>query len=133
MKKILVVDDRMEVLKAIGDFLDKNGFIIYLSDSVEKALSLCEEMNFDLVVSDFDLGEASGIELINKIREGQPRIKSILMSGSFKFYKESIEMEEIDAFLQKPFEVKELKKLIKMGIATLLKNELYAFRTILLL
>ncbi len=113
MKKILIVDDRMEVLKMIGRFLDKKRFAVYLSDSVEKALSLSNEIKFDLVISDFDLGKNSGIELINKIRETQPRIKTILMSGSFKFGEEMSEMEGIDAFLQKPFEVKELKKLIK--------------------
>jgi len=113
MKKILIVDDRTEMLKMIGRFLDKKCFVVCLSNSVEKALSLCEEMKFDLVVSDFDLGEISGIELINKIRERQPKIKTILMSGSFNFDEEMLKTEGIDAFLQKPFEVKELKALIK--------------------
>ena len=54
MKKILIVDDRMEVLKMIGRFLDKKRFVVYLSDSAEEALSLCGEINFDLVISDFD-------------------------------------------------------------------------------
>jgi len=113
MKKILVVDDRVEVLKAIGGFLIRNGFVVYLSDSVEKALSLCGKMNFDMVVSDFDLGETSGIELIKKIRKEHPQIKAILMSGSFDFDEKMLERGEIDAFLQKPFEVNELEKLIK--------------------
>jgi DNA-binding NtrC family response regulator len=113
MKKILVVDDRVEVLKAIGGSLVQNGFVVYLSDSVEKALGLCRKMKFDMVVSDFDLGEISGVELINKIREKQPQIKAILMAGSFDFDRKMLERGEIDAFLQKPFEVKELETLIK--------------------
>ena len=113
MKKILIVDDRTEVLKMVGRFLDKKRFVVCLSDSVKEALSLCRKANFDIVISDFDLGEASGIELINKIRKIQPRIKTILMSGSFNFDREMLERGEIDAFLQKPFEVKELKILIK--------------------
>ncbi len=113
MKKILIVDDRMEVLKMIGRFLDKKRFAAYLSDSVEKALRLCEETKFDLVISDFDLGKYSGIELINKIRKRYPKIKTILMSGSFMFDEEMLRIERIDAFLQKPFEVKELRELIK--------------------
>ncbi len=113
MKKILVVDDRVEVLRVIGGSLIQNGFVVYLSNSVEKALSLCEEMKFDMVVSDFDLGEISGLELIKRIRKRYPRIKTILMSGSFDFDRKMLERGEIDAFLQKPFEVKELEKLIK--------------------
>lgn len=113
MKKILIVDDRMEVLKMLGRFLDKKRFAVYLSASVEKALSLCNKVKFDLVLSDFDLGRNSGIELINKIRKRHPKIKTILMSGSFRFDKEMLRIERIDAFLQKPFEVKELRNLIK--------------------
>jgi len=113
MKKILIVDDRIEVLKMLGRFLDRKCFSVHLSDSLEKALRLCEEIKFDLVLSDFDLGKISGIELINKIRKIQPRIKTILMSGSFMFDEEMLRIERIDAFLQKPFEVKELKSLIE--------------------
>jgi len=113
MKKILIVDDRMEVLKLIGRFLDKKRFVVYLSDSSEKALSLCEETKFDLVISDFDLDEGTGIELIDKIKKRYPKIKTILMSGNFSFDEEMIKTERIDAFLQKPFEVKELRTLIE--------------------
>ena len=113
MKKILIVDDRMEILKMIGRFLDKKRFVVCLSDSVEKALKLCEDTKFDLVLSDFDLGKTSGIELINDIRKMQPKIKTVLMSGSFKFDEEILKTERIDAFLQKPFEVKELENLIE--------------------
>jgi len=101
------------VLKLVGRFLDKKRFVVYLSDSSEKALSLCEETKFDLVLSDFDLGENIGIELINKIRKRYPRIKTILMSGSFRFDKEMLKIERIDAFLEKPFDAEELREVIE--------------------
>jgi len=101
------------VLKLVGRFLDKKRFVVYLSDSSEKALSLCEETKFDLVISDFDLGENTGIELINKIRKRYPRIKTILMSGSFRFDKEMLKIERIDAFLEKPFDAEELREVIE--------------------
>jgi DNA-binding NtrC family response regulator len=113
MKKILIVDDRMEVLKLIGRFLDKKRFVVYLSDSSEKALRLCREKRFDLVISDFDLDEGTGIELIDKIKKRCPEIKTILMSGSFRFDKEMLRIERIDAFLEKPFDAKELESLIR--------------------
>ena len=113
MKKILIVDDKTEVLKMVGRFPDKRLFTVYLSDSTEKALGLCKTNNFDLVLSDFDLGENSGIELLNEIKEFLPRTKTILMSGSFTFEEEILKAEGIDAFLQKPFEAKEVRNLIK--------------------
>jgi DNA-binding NtrC family response regulator len=97
----------------IGRFPDKRCFAVYLSDSTEKALGLCKTTKFDLVLTDFDLGENSGIELLNEIKETKPKTKTILMSGSFTFEEEILKAEGIDAFLQKPFEVKELRNLIK--------------------
>ena len=113
MKKILVVDDRIGVLKIIGRFLCGKNFDVYLSDSPGKALRLCHEKRFDLVISDFDLNEGTGIELIYKIRKSQPKIKTILMSGNFSFDEEMIKTERIDAFLRKPFDGEELREVIR--------------------
>lgn len=110
MYNVLVVDDRTEVLEVIERFLDKKGFVVYLSNTEEKALRLCKVIKFDLVISDFELEEASGVDLLNKIKKKQYRIKTILMSGSFKPDEERI---EIDAFLQKPFESAELESAIR--------------------
>ena len=74
MKNILIVDDKTEVLKMVGRFPDKRCFAVYLSDSVDKALGLCNKVNFDLVLSDFDLGEGSGIDLLSEIKEAQPEV-----------------------------------------------------------
>jgi len=112
MKKILVVDDRVGVLKIIGRFLCGKNLDVSLSDSPGKALRLCERMRFDLVISDFDLGEGTGIELICKIRKTQPKIKTILMSGNFNFDEEMIKTERIDAFLRKPFDAEKLREVI---------------------
>jgi len=112
MKKILIVDDSLVILKAIGGFLAEKGFSVYMSDSMEKALNLSDKKKFDLVVSDFNLRGGSGIELINKIREVQPKTKVILTSGNFDFDNGILKTQKIDAFLQKPFEVTELETLI---------------------
>jgi len=113
IKKILIVDDSLVILKAIGSFLAEKGFSVYMSDSMEKALNLSGEKKFDLVISDSHLRGGSGITLIKKIREAQPKIKVILMSGNFDFGNGILKTQKIDAFLQKPFEVMELKNLIK--------------------
>jgi DNA-binding NtrC family response regulator len=79
---------------------------------MEKALNLSGKQDFDLIVSDSHLTGGSGIELINKIKEIKPKIKSILTSGDFNFDNGILKKQKIDAFLQKPFEVTELESLI---------------------
>lgn len=111
--KVLIVDDSLVVLKVIGRFLAENGFSVYMSDSAEKALNLAEKTNFDLVVADFNLRAGSGIQLIDKIKKSHPKVKSILTSGHFDFNDKLLKRQNIDAFLQKPFEGKELESLIK--------------------
>lgn len=113
IKKILIVDDSLVILKAIGSFLAEKGFSVYMSDSMEKALNLSGEKKFDLVISDSHLRGGSGITLIKKIREAQPKIKVILMSGNFDFGNGILKTQKIDAFLQKPFDLKELEVLIE--------------------
>jgi two-component system response regulator AtoC len=112
MNKILVIDDSLVILKALGGFLAERGFSVYMSDSIEKALTLSNEESFDLVVADSHLKGGSGIELINKIKKAQPKIKTIIMSGNFDFKDKGLKTDSFDAFLQKPFEGKELEALI---------------------
>jgi DNA-binding NtrC family response regulator len=112
MNKILIVDDSLVILKAIGGFLAEKGFSVYMSDSKEKALNLSTEESFDLIVADSHLKGGSGIELISKIKKAQPKIKTIVMSGNFDFKDKGLKMNYFDAFLQKPFEIKELEALI---------------------
>ncbi len=113
MKKILIVDDSVVILKVIGSFLAEKGFSVYMCDSMEKALNLSDKKKFDLVISDSNLRGGSGIELINKIRAEQPKIKVVLMSGNFDFDNGILKTQKIDAFLQKPFDLKELEVLIE--------------------
>jgi len=113
MKKILVVDDRIEILEVIECMLKKQGFIVYTSSTGKKALYLCRNTEFDLVISDFVLQETTGVILLNKIRKEQPQVKTILMSGIFNPGKEEIEILGIDDFLKKPFGIEKLKSSIK--------------------
>lgn len=112
MKKILIVDDSVVILKVIGSFLAEKGFSVFMSDSMKKALKLSGKQDFDLIVSDSHLSGGSGIELINKIKEIKPKIKSILTSGDFNFDNGILQKQKIDAFLQKPFDVNDLESLI---------------------
>ena len=113
MKNILVIDDRLEILKIVESMLKGKEFIIYKASGGEKALLLSEKIKFDLVISDLRLNETTGIIILERIKKKQPEIKTILMSGSFFPDKEEIRKFGINAFLQKPFEGKELETIIR--------------------
>ena len=82
-RKIIVIDDELYILQALKIILDKVGADIYCFSNVEKALSMLAEETFDLIISDFNLKQKiNGIDLIAKVKNVQPTIKAIIISGS---------------------------------------------------
>lgn len=101
------------MLKIKSGLLLKEGFVFYLCDSVDEALSLCDKVNFDMVVAEFYLWKNLGKEFIGKLKERSPKVKIVLTSENFEFNEEMFSIKRVDAFLQKPFKVRNLKILIE--------------------
>lgn len=75
--KLLVVDDSKVVRKQLTNTLKKAGFIIVLAEDGRDALNKLQEDNtFDLVVTDLEMPNVNGHELIKAIHE-DPNLKSI--------------------------------------------------------
>ncbi|MBU5614980.1 ATP-binding protein [Geomonas azotofigens] len=107
--KILVVEDE----KAVRDFLESalqdQGYSVVSVGSGPEALEACAGTSFDLMVSDVIMPGMSGPELYRVIREQQPRLKVMFISG---YPARSASLQDIlqwDApFLAKPFSAKVL-------------------------
>ena len=118
---VLIVDDSPVMCRFLGLFLEKKFEVISYTDSLE-ALALIESgFEPDLVVTDLNMPNLSGIELIGAIREILPLVPVLVVSG----VKESIERIKAlhagaDDFLTKPFHPAELElrvsKLIEKGV-----------------
>jgi two-component system, cell cycle sensor histidine kinase and response regulator CckA len=70
------------------------------------ALELCErpELRIDMLISDVVMPEMSGIELAHKLRDSQPQMRVLLMSGySGLAIARQGELDTDIPFLQKPF------------------------------
>lgn len=109
MANILVVDDEVDVLEALARALRLSGHRVSKAQDAETALKLCEDHSFDVVVLDYIMPSISGIELLNKIRDFQPTIRSVIVSGKIDTQlSEDAVVEELrdrieaDAYLHKP-------------------------------
>lgn len=70
--KILVVDDLLQARRVIKKLLTKIGFEdVCEADGVEKALWVVKEQPVDLIISDLNLKDGTGLELIQKLRAEQ--------------------------------------------------------------
>lgn len=83
MKRILFVDDEVQILESIQDNLRKlrDRWEMVFVDSAKAALAELEKQPFDIVVSDMQMPVTDGATLLGAIRERYPRTVRLILSG----------------------------------------------------
>ena len=106
IKRILVVDDDVAMKTLLLDFLQRQGYSVTATSSVEGALSYLNSLpthqSPNLVVSDVKMGIASGIDLAKKLSTERPLLPVILFSV-FEGHKKEALKNGASKFLRKPF------------------------------
>mgnify|MGYP000274162351 CR=1 FL=1 len=79
--QILVVDDDIFVREMISDILESLGFTIYQAEHGKEALSYLEQNNMiNLIVSDLNMPEMNGLELVDAVRQFNGDIPIIILT-----------------------------------------------------
>src|SRR5258706_11768809 len=78
---ILVVDDDLGVCQSLAELLRHQGCTAVIATSALDALRITAEQNFDLVVSDVVMPDMDGYDLYMELKERQPTLPVILMTG----------------------------------------------------
>jgi len=80
--RLLVVEDHHDTLETLQQLLKRRGYAVRTAGSVEQALQVAEDYEFDLLVSDIGLPDGRGTELLERLekRSGHPYL-AIAMSG----------------------------------------------------
>ncbi|HMA64182.1 MAG: response regulator [Fibrobacterota bacterium] len=80
---ILVVDDEFEIREMISDYLrDEEGYTVFDAESGAKALDvLANNSHIDMVLSDINMPEMKGFDLLKEVKERYPSIKRILITA----------------------------------------------------
>jgi DNA-binding response OmpR family regulator len=114
MPRVLVVDDQSDVRAMIGIVLRIHHFETVEADSAAAGLKAFEQFGFDLAIVDVFLHGSSGIELIEKMRERNPELPVVAISGmtTLDFVAESPDLSDV-VCLQKPFRPNELMRAIE--------------------
>ncbi len=120
--KILVVEDEFGLHEIFREIFRMEGYDVRIATNGLNGFELYNKFNPDLVFTDIIMPEMDGLELVGKIREIDPRIKVIYMSGFFgmKNVKERIR-EEIEKYgyltLSKPFKLSYMLEVVKDYLA----------------
>jgi len=80
-KTILVVDDQIDIRELLYDMLTKKGYKVIATHNGAEALNLVKEKNPDLVLMDFSMPDATGVEVLNSIRSFNQKIKVVMLTG----------------------------------------------------
>lgn len=120
--KILIVDDLIESLKIIVLHLQRSNpeYTLYQTNSGVKAISIAKKVFPDLIITDWDMPEINGIELIRKINEieSTKNIPIIVASGimiTSENLRLALEAGAVD-FIRKPIDPIELQARINSAL-----------------
>lgn len=118
MNRILLVDDEQNVLNALQREL-KDDYEIEAFTCPVEALLRCNNVSFDLVISDYKMPAMNGIQLLKKFVNFQPDAGRILLSGQADIdaLVSAINETHIYRFLSKPWDKIELKNSIEQALA----------------
>ena len=106
---ILVVEDDPEQRQLIVDILTSASYHVSAADSVEQAILALKSTTFDVIFSDWKLGELSGIELLSYVRLNLPEIGFVIATayGTINHAVEAMQ-KGADDYIPKPFNRQEL-------------------------
>ncbi|RKX47164.1 MAG: hypothetical protein DRP64_01820 [Verrucomicrobia bacterium] len=111
--KILVIDDERGPRESLRMVL-KYDYEMFLADRVDGGIELLRENKPDLVIMDIRMPEKNGIEGLQEIREIDPHVSIIMLTGygDLETAQKAIRFGAND-YLQKPFDVNEIQETIK--------------------
>jgi len=109
MKKILLVDDEINILKVISAALTEENFQVETARTGEEALVRLNEKSFDLIISDFKLPGMNGDELLEKAKSLNPTLPFILITAFGSIQKAVASMKKgAYTYLAKPVNMEAL-------------------------
>ncbi|MFH2035307.1 MAG: response regulator [Candidatus Zixiibacteriota bacterium] len=116
--KLLLVDDEESFRQITSTTLGRRGFVVTEAIDGESALKEIEKNVPDVVLLDLKMPGLSGIETLQKIREIEPSLPVIILTGhgDFNSAMAGIKLEVVD-FIQKPVDVDQLGVRIRTLLA----------------
>jgi len=130
MANILIVDDEQSYRQLLTLVFEEQGNTIRTAMNGRQALDLLATEPADIIISDVKMPDMDGIEMLRSVRETLPDLGVVLMTAfaSVETAREAFKLGA-DDFIQKPFDVEELKLIVKKTLEKqALINENRAFK-----
>ena len=118
--RILVVDDEESIREFLDIMLRKEGYEVTCVEDGKKAQETLKKKSFDLVISDLQMPNVTGIELLKFVRDAYPDLLFMLITafGTTESAVEAMKMGAYD-YITKPFKIDE----VRINIANALRSK----------
>jgi len=112
--KILWVDDEIEALESLVNYLQVKGYQVHTASNGQSALNIMRKEIFDLLLIDQNMPGLTGIEIINCIRNQPSNLKiSLISKNEQSDFIDHALANKVDDFLIKPIRPQQLEVLVK--------------------
>ena len=116
-KRILIVDDDIDIARFFKLALDRAGFITDVSNNPISALTNFKKGTYDLLILDINMPQMTGFELYNKIRQIDGEVKVCFVTAFEEYYSEFKtelpHLNELECYIKKPVGMDNLIQAVK--------------------
>jgi|SRR5579872_3030842 len=128
MSRILVVDDDAGLRNVLRSMLLRIGHDVETAGDGTEALAKAATGDYDAAVVDYQMPPPNGLDVLNRLREMQPKCVRLLMSGTLDLpvVMDAVNRGEVTRVIQKPFDRHKIVSALDEAIAARTKlRELY--------
>ncbi len=116
-KRILIVDDEVNISLPLQEFLEEYGYEVHTTDTGKKALEIYEKSisgkPYDLILLDIIMPRMSGLEVLDTIRKSEKKrgvevkngIKIIMISGMKESWMNDAFRDGCNDYVVKPYDL----------------------------
>jgi len=116
LPQVLVIDDELGPRESLRMLLKPN-YQVYTADCVDAGIKLLKEKKPDAVITDIRMPGASGIDGLRRIREIDPHVAVIMLTGfgALETAQEALRLGAND-YISKPFDAREMREVIGRNV-----------------
>jgi DNA-binding NtrC family response regulator len=115
---ILIADDEPNIRRVLEATFQREGYQVFTAENGRKALELLKaNRDTDVLISDLIMPDINGVELLEVVRETNPRVSVVMITahGTIRTAVDAMRLGAFD-YVTKPFDIDDLKVLVRKAI-----------------